>query len=212
MELYKTNKAQVTLSIILGIIILFILIFVIAFSSIDSVDSAQEQSDIKRYIESCLSVVSDEGLRLAAVRGGVIEPGNTIKNFEMKKGKINKTLFEKEVENYIENQMHRCKDKEEFQGRELSYSEPKADVLIGMDSVSVQVDMNVQITDSDQSSASISSFTSEHYFKLGYMIKVMNKTIDCFNPAYLKTTGLEAKKHPEIITLKDDDFYLAVGY
>jgi len=211
MELYKTNKAQVTLMIIVGMLLLFLLVLVVAFSSIDSVDPAQEQSDIKRYIESCLSVVSDEGLRLAAVRGGVIEPGNTIKGFEMKKGKINKTLFEKEVENYIENQMHRCKEEEQFHPRELSYSEPKADVLIGMDSVSVQVDMNVKITDRE-STSSLNRFTSDHYFKLGFMIEVMNKTIDCFNPEYLKTTGLEAKKHPEIITLKGDNFYLAAGY
>ncbi len=204
----SSKKSQVSIFIIMGMVILIVIFMILSLVDFE-VKTKQKSTEISYYIEDCLGQLSEHGLRLSAIRGGVIEPENTINGLNLKEGYIDKEIFEREVEKYINDNIGICKI--DIAGKEINYGVPDAKVNIGEKATFVNLDMDVEVIEKNTQSFH-NRFSAMHNFKLGFMIEVMNKSLECFDLQYLKTTGLQVNKYPRVIALKDDDFYLAAGY
>lgn len=199
------SKGQASMFIIIGIIILVVFALVLSISL--SPREPSTNTGLQPYVESCLERVSEKGLRLAGARGGVIEPEQRVEGFKLKSGKIDTDLFEREVEDYINENIKECvKD----YPREAGFGEAEAEVQIGGGRTYVDLYMQANLTKGETKIVE-DRFKTEHKFRLGEMIDVMNSQLDCFSPKELTKTEFTAKKHPQIITLEYEDYILAAA-
>ncbi|MGM5482937.1 MAG: hypothetical protein ACQESF_05720 [Nanobdellota archaeon] len=209
LKTYKHGKGQVSLFLLIGIVILLVIGIVAAFSDI-RISHAQGEDGLEYYVLNCLDQVSASGLRLAGARGGVINPETNVNGFAMKKGKINHSLFEKQVEDYIDKKIIRCARGYNSPGENLSFGTPESNVLIEERITIVDLNMPVNVS-SESSFSTYKEFRVEHDFKIGQMIEVLNRSVDCFNPEYFENVDFFASRHANYIVLDSNDYLLATG-
>ncbi len=190
------KKAQITLFIILGIVIVTAALIVIYVKSNlikttegeaqDIIKSPYKSANVKLFVESCLGIAASKGLTLLGIRGGFVEfpadvntmvTSRTIIPFLYYRGEIKLPTLAKmaeELSKYIGHEMIVCLDNfNEF--KKMGYNIETGDIStttnISDFSVVIKVDYPIIIKD-EKGTTEISEFYKQVPLKLGKIYKL----------------------------------------
>ena len=198
------KKAQVTIFIVIGIVILIVLGLVFYFSSDDAekrlfTDTDEEVVAVQNFIEQCLDAVAVPGVYLLAAQGGFIylpedhlqgDFGNVAYSYSFGENKlIAKNSMAEQLNQYIMSTFPGCINNfESFEGVPITANQPKASVTIQSTYIQVNLQYQVKVKDT-----TLDIFTKEISLPLGAMHGVAFQIIQeqAQNPDWIDLTGLQ---------------------
>ncbi len=165
------RRGQITVFIILGIVLLLAVVTVIFITNKNSVFKAgivvdREAQPVYDYVSSCMSTISEEGIRIQGLQGGFLSIPQDIERtpssylpiddrgvvkvplwyYEGESRVPSIQLMESDLATYVESNLPACVENfSAFTYPVTEKSAPKATVTIGEGSVTVRLDYNVEI-------------------------------------------------------------------
>ena len=186
----KQKKAQVSVFIIIGILIVLAVVYFLAIrkSSVDIEPSApQDFSAVQVYVENCLSIVGNFAVYKIGVQGGYIEPRlNSYQSafldvayaFDSIKTFVELSKMESEIETFVNENLKKCTNGfSEFGAKGISIEEGNvnSDVSFGAKNVIFSVNYPLRIT-SGGVDYEMEKFTSD----VPVALKTVHSDVDSF--------------------------------
>ncbi len=220
------KKAQVTFFIILGIIIVLLVGLIIYIqngsfklgSNIEiqkGVSTSLEVTNIKEYVDNCLQETSKDGLFVIGKQGGYYSIPKTISTilvgenvtyyYSNKKIYIpNISVIQKELGDYISNNLIKCLDFKEFKDKGYNINGKNILVETKINDKNIDVTMNYPITiEKDGISANLNDFNSIINSNIKTLNSVSSKIVNDYSkkPGFVCLTCLKqlAKENNVII-------------
>lgn len=198
------KKGQTTLFIILGIVIVMIVALFFYLRSqliigpVNVEDLRSEMENVKEYVSECVEEISEEPIIMIGKQGGYLNPTSyrmyndsrvsyLCYNIKNKDTCYNKMLQLKDIEEQltqkIQYDIKKCNVRK-FQSSLKGYNvlatkEPKVDVVIGKESVVVEVDYPIILrSKKTETEVKIDKFVANLKYPLGELYEVSQTIID----------------------------------
>ncbi|MBI2546084.1 hypothetical protein HYV81_02805 [Candidatus Woesearchaeota archaeon] len=183
----KKTKAQLSIFIVLGVLILIFLfiVFYYIYSSYASPDRLKfERSSIASYMQACVDKTSSDALKLAGRQGLYTAPKDALANVSyLLKGNLNKLpsqqAIEQDLSRYVEQHLLACLGNfAEFEQLEwsVSYEQPKASASMNLNDVSFSVSFPVNVKQQDLT-ISLNQFSVKQDIRLLYLYRIIEKML-----------------------------------
>jgi len=204
------KKAQISIFIILGIIILMVfgLLFYLAYLQIESDETKEDSIDVKNFINNCLSSSVEKEIQLLAMKGGYYNPAEKvdIENAEitvLKKSNSNLCPNIKQIEDQLEANIKprflECmiESKEIFKGKDIDYGQPIFNVAAYPSNIFISMTFPVKISAKGYFKEEKDFNYDQKGMRLPYIILIINESItqmieeeNYFNEALFNNTNL----------------------
>lgn len=228
------KKAQATIFIILGIV-LVIAVFIV-YQARDLIFIAQwrlekqrdvavqlEVKDIETYVDSCVEEVTEGGIRLIGLQGGyTVTPSNALETdfsiisfgyYNGKKSLPSIEQIQEELNLYIKLSLPLCFDENEFPDFDIATSNINARSRIKQNSVSVTVDYPISVSKDSANYRIQSKYSKEISVRLGEIHNAVSEIIDneVSNPGAIDLTYLTDLDYDiAILPYSDDTFVYSI--
>ena len=170
------RKAQITVFIILGILIL-----IGAFLAMGLRDDGRggltigNDDSVRRYVDECHQDLAREAVTLIGIQGGYIHPVHYREELFLKRSFLiyegipyipSKEIIEEELAEHMEQDIVECLNVSMFPDKEITAGTPVVDVSIGADRVIISTDFPIRVSE-DGAEQTIRRFTSNVDLPLG---------------------------------------------
>jgi hypothetical protein len=186
------KKAQITLFIILGVILLAAvgMIFYLNSRNIDlSLNMPQEAKPVKQYVDSCIEKSAIEAIQLVGMQGGYVIPPNlsletnystiAYHYYDRKYAAPSKETIENEISKAIGLTLGDCLDNfSSFrkQNYNITTENIEAETIIGNDDVLVKVEYPISII-KDETRTEVSQFSASAPIRLLHIYEIAQQAI-----------------------------------
>jgi len=186
------NKAQITLYMILGFVILIASVFIIYLKQTEpevietAFEIPFEKQPIKTFVEECTKQVATLGIYLLGSQGGYIYPkGETLYTEEAQiaynyYNQENLTPTKKDVEDeisfFIENSLNICLDDFKALKSEVEVGELNAVTKVNEENIAINLDYPITLL-KDDSKISMNRFSTIIPVRLGYILDLIKNLI-----------------------------------
>ncbi len=192
-NIMKTKKAQITVFLIIGVIILISVGLIIYMK--DKVETSMTEDDLEfstaaqpvaPFVEQCIKKTLQEAIIVVAERGGAYElpPLSTKEAYKNAPYYIYgtdmylPTSIENNIKLYFEENIRFCTQGfTELPGLEIAYDEPKAEILLGENTATATVDYPLRIMEATGEITKMSRFKSSTPTRILEMSKVAEEIV-----------------------------------
>jgi len=161
------SKAQITIFLIFGIIIIIVSSLAYYSFSIKTKTTESEADKIadtslifpiQQYVESCMNTVVSKGIYFISSRGGYFSLPNSFFNdlpptafyiYNNKELLPTKEMIAAELSNYIDNQIEYCLDFSDLYGYNIKAGSPKSTCILGEDNIFLNMELPLTVTAGD---------------------------------------------------------------
>jgi hypothetical protein len=157
------KKAQVSMFIIIGVVILVILGTVVYISTSDRIEpdaTAYERPSVRNYVQECLDYTAKAGLVMIGLKGGYLQRPDIFFStgaYNMSVLYFNSTIMVPEIGDvsdelaqFIDENIMRCTDFTAFPGYMVEPGTPKSLVLFSENRTSIMLDWPISISYDDK--------------------------------------------------------------
>ena len=187
-QVFEISKsAQISIFIILGVLVIGAAIVAVFFFKTSSNDNNPIVSPVNNYIQSCAQSTVKDGIKITNFQGGYFNVSNGVHYmftdvpyyFYLGKSRVpSRSVFELELEKYIDMELPNCINMSEFEksGYSFEFEKVKSQVSLGKD-ISVVINYPIKITKNDKTYL-LSKFSYASYFNFNKIYSVISKFSD----------------------------------